>query len=135
VKKLPAFLALPRRDQVLLIEACATLAIVRGALHLFTIDSLRAWAGRLGHGNRAVESIVWAVRTASRSMPGTTCLSSALALQRLLSAQGCVSQLHIGVAREAEQIAAHAWVLHEGRVLIGEEGLERYTVLTTWTAG
>jgi hypothetical protein len=68
-------------------------------------------------------------------MPGATCLCSALALQHLLSAQGHASELHIGVAQEAKGIAAHAWVLHEGRVLIGEEGQDRYTVLTTWRAG
>ena len=135
MRKLAAFFALPLRDQALLIEAFATLATVRAALLLFTIDSLRAWAGRAGRGSKPVDRIVWAVRAASRSMPGTTCLCSALALQRLLSAQGCASELQIGVAREAKGIAAHAWVLHEGRVLIGEEGQDRYTILTTWTAG
>lgn len=135
MRRLAAYFALPRRDQGLLIEAFAALAIVRGALHLFTIERLRAWAGRPGRGNKPIDRIVWAVRTASRSMPGATCLGSALALQRLLSAQGCATELHIGVAREPQGIAAHAWVLHEGRVLIGEEGQDRYTILTTWRAG
>lgn len=133
--RLAAYFALPRRDRVLLIEAFATLAIVRAALHLVTIDRLRAWAGRLKQGTTPVDRVVWAVRAASLRMPGTTCLCSALALQRLLSAQGHASELHIGVAQEPKGIVAHAWILHEGRVLIGEEGQERYTVLTTWRAG
>ncbi len=135
MRRLATYFALPSRDRALLIEAFATLAIVRAALHLVTIDRLRAWAGRLQQGTMPVDRVVWAVRAASRRMPGATCLCSALALQRLLSAQGHTSELHIGVAQEAKGIAAHAWVLHEGRVLIGEEGQDRYTVLTTWRAG
>ena len=135
MRRLAAYLALPPRDQALLIMAFATLAIVRAALHLVTIDRLRAWAGHIKQGTTPVDRVVWAVRAASRRMPGVTCLCSALALQRLLSAQGHASELHIGVAHEPNGIAAHAWILHEGRVLIGEEGQERYTVLTTWRAG
>lgn len=135
MRRLAAFLALPGRDRALLIEAFATLVVVRGALRLLTIERLRAWASRLGQGNKPVDRIVWAVHTASRYLPGTTCLSSALALQRLLSSQGHGTELHIGVARDHQGFAAHAWVLHEGRVLIGEQGQDRYTILTTWKAG
>ena len=135
MRRLTAYFALPHRDRALLIEAFATLAIVRGALHLVTIERLRAWAGHLKQGTKPVDRVVWSVRTASRWMPGTTCLCSALALQRLLSAQGHASELHIGVAHEPQGIAAHAWILHEGRVLIGEQGQDRYTILTTWRAG
>lgn len=135
MRRLAAFFALPGRDRALLIEAFATLVLVRGALRLLTIKRLRAWSGRLAHGNMPLERVVWAVHTASRYLPGTTCLSSALALQRLLSSQGHATELHIGVARDPQGFAAHAWVLHEGRVLIGEHGQDRYTILTTWTAG
>ncbi len=135
MSRLAAYFALPRRDRALLIEAFTTLVLVQAALHLVTIDRLRAWAGHLKQGTTPVDRVVWAVRAASRRMPGATCLCSALALQRLLSAQGHASELHIGVAHEPKGIAAHAWILHEGRVLIGEEGQDRYTVLTTWRAG
>lgn len=135
MKRLAAFFALPGRDRALLIEAFATLVFVRGAMRLLTIDRLRAWSGRLARGDMPLDRIVWAVRTASRHLPGTTCLGSALALQRLLSSQGHATELHIGVARDPKGLAAHAWVLHEGRVLIGEHEQDRYTTLTTWTAG
>ncbi len=135
MKRLAAFFALPGRDRALLIEAFATLVFVRGAMRLLTIDRLRAWSGRLAHGDMPLDRIVWAVRTASRHLPGTTCLGSALTLQRLLSSQGHATELHIGVARDPKGLTAHAWVLHEGRVLIGEHEQDRYTTLTTWTAG
>lgn len=133
MKRVATFLALPHSDRMLVLEAAATLAIVRGALHLFTIDQLRAWAGRIERGTKPLDRIVWAVRTASRRVPGTTCLGSALTLQRMLSMQGYASELCIGVACESPKgIVAHAWLVHEGRVLIGEEEQANYTQLTAW---
>lgn len=129
------FRALPPRDRLLLVEAFAALGFVRIALHLVSIDRLRAWAGRRGSGGKPLDRIVWAVRAAQRAMPGATCLCAALALQRLLSAEGRVSDLHIGVTRERQGIAAHAWLVHDGQVLIGEQEQDRYTILTTWRAG
>ncbi len=135
MRQLAAFIALPWRDRRLLIEAAATLAFVRVVLHVWTIERLRRWAGRLERGARPVDRIVWAVRTVSRWAPGTTCLGSALALQRLLSAEGHVSELHIGVARQQPGLVAHAWIVHEGQVLIGDEEQATYTQLTHWRAG
>lgn len=135
MRRLAAFLALPWSDRRLLIEALATLAFVRVVLRVWTIERLRRWAGHLEQGTKPVDRIVWAVRTASRWTPGTTCLGSALALQRLLSAEGYVSELHIGVARQQPGLVAHAWIVHEGRVLIGDEEQATYTQLTNWRAG
>ncbi|MDI1267297.1 MAG: lasso peptide biosynthesis B2 protein [bacterium] len=135
MRQVAAFCALSWSDRRLLIEAFATLVLVRVALHAWTIERLRRWAGRLERGAKPVDRIVWAVRTASRWTPGTTCLGSALALQRLLSAEGYVSELHIGIARQQPGLVAHAWVVHEGRILIGEDEQATYTQLTNWRAG
>lgn len=135
MRRAAAFFALPRSDRRLLIEAFATLVLVRIALHVWNIERLRRWAGHLERGAKPVDRIVWAVRTASRWTPGTTCLTSALALQRLLSAEGYVSELHIGVARQQPGLVAHAWIVHEGQVLIGDEEQAAYTPLTNWRAG
>ena len=135
MRKLAAYFALPRADRRLLIEAFATLVFVRVALQVWPIERLRQWSGRLGRGAKPVDRIAWAVRVASRRLPGTACLSSALALQRLLSAQGRVSELHIGVARQDKGIIAHAWIVCDEQVLIGDEERETFTRLTHWRAG
>ncbi len=135
MRRLAAFFALPWSDRRLLIEAFATLAFVQVVLRVWTIERLRRWAGRLERGTKPVDRIVWAVRAASRWAPGTTCLGSALVLQRLLSAEGYVSELHIGVARQQPGLVAHAWIVHEGQVLIGDEEQAAYTQLTNWRAG
>lgn len=134
MKRVTSFLALPTGERLLLLEAFATLVAVRVGLRLFSIDRLRAWARRSKPGTQSIDRIAWSVRVASREIPRTTCLASAFALQRLLSAQGHSSELHIGVAREAEGFAAHAWLSCEGRVLVGEEEHEGFTRLVAWTS-
>lgn len=132
MRRLAAFRALPGSDRVLLLEAFATLAAVRVALHLTTVDRLRSWTARVRPGNGSVDRISWAVGVASRRLSGTTCLGSALTLQRLLSTQGHASELHIGVAMQDQGFAAHAWIVCEGRILMGDDEHDDYTRLITW---
>jgi hypothetical protein len=134
VRRLAAFVALPPGDRRLLLEALSALAAVRVALRFVAVERVRAWAGRVTPGTRPVDKIVWAVGVVSRQLPGTTCLKSALALQRLLSRHGHVSELHIGVAREDEKFSAHAWLTCEGRILVGELEHDRFTRLVAWKA-
>lgn len=127
-------LELSWQDRALLLEAFATVLYVRLALLAFSTERLRRWAGRPGRGMTPPDRIVWAVKVASRWTPGTKCLGSALALQRLLSAQGIASELRIGVAKTGALFAAHAWLVESGRVVIGEQGHEQYALLTSWPA-
>ena len=71
------------------------------------------------------------VRRVSRYVPAATCLTQALATQFLLTRQGQVSSLRIGVTKtEAGEFKAHAWLESEGKIIIGGvEGSRRYTVL------
>lgn len=132
MRRIATFFALPSGDRALLLQAFTTVAVVRISLPLFAISRLRAWAGRVTVGTRPVDRIVWAVGVASRWLPGTTCLVSALAMQKRLSAEGHASELHIGVARQDETFAAHAWLSCEGRILVGELDHERFTPLVAW---
>lgn len=132
------FFALPRADRGLLLEAMATVVMVRLALHLVAIERLRSWAARRATHTAAateaapVDRIAWAGRAATRAVPGTKCLASAFALQRLLSRQGYASKLHIGVARINDAFSAHAWLVCDGEILVGEDGHEAFTPLTAW---
>lgn len=134
MRRVAAFFSLPRGDRLLLLEAFCALAAVRLALPFVAVGRIKAWAGRVTPGTKPVERIAWAAGVASRSLPRTTCLMSALALQRLLSRQGHVSELHIGVATENGKFAAHAWLACEGRILAGELEHDRYTRLVAWRA-
>jgi hypothetical protein len=133
MKAIAAFLALSGGDKGLVLRAVAALTTVRVALIILPLERLRTWARNMrpGHG-RPVDRIVWAVSAASRRMPGTTCLVSAFALQRLLAREGHASELHIGVTKRDQALAAHAWVVCEGRTLIGEYDGDDYTHLIAW---
>lgn len=75
----------------------------------------------------------WAVSNASRAAFGATCLPQALAANALLSFQGYASVVRIGVRRgESGVVQAHAWVLSENRVVVGDDGecLKTFTPLT-----
>ena len=66
-----------------------------------------------------------------RSPWRTTCLRQALLLWFLLARRGVATELRLGVEKSVEgDFAAHAWVEHDGRVLIGGEFVQqRYVVL------
>lgn len=131
---LSALLALPGGDRRLLLRALVTLAGVRLALRVVPVDRLRRRVGRTRPHARTAERIAWAVQAASRRLPGTTCLASALAAQRLLARDGHDCQLTIGVARNERGFAAHAWVVCDGVTLVGGEESVDYTPLVAWSS-
>src|SRR5262249_36027485 len=116
----------------LLVRALLLLAMVRLWLPFASLDRLQQWARPGRNVARPMSTIVWAVRTAARWLPGTTCLPAALVLQRLLCAAGHQSELHIGVAQEGGRLAAHAWVSRAGEVLIGDNTPTTYSSLLFW---
>jgi Transglutaminase-like superfamily len=77
--------------------------------------------------------VAWGIRNAARVVPEATCFVQALAAQFLLARSGTPSQIRIGVAAgPGGEFVAHAWLLTDGRVVVGGSAseLRRYTVLT-----
>ncbi len=135
MNRLRTFFRLPAEERRMVLKAFAVLAFVRLALRAVHVDRLRHWASRRGRGRHSVDRIAWAVRTAAGHSPGATCLASALTMQRLLSESGHVCELHIGVARLDATFTAHAWIIHDGEILVGEHGQVEYTRLVAWRTG
>ena len=123
----PAFAA------VLLIRACLRFVPLRTWQRITT----RHWRGRppsLGETPTVVHDVTWAVSLVSRTVPGATCLTQALAAQILLSRRGCGSRLKIGVARAAAGgLVAHAWLESDGMVVLGGPDIGSYTPLNLAT--
>jgi hypothetical protein len=81
----------------------------------------------------AVNRLEWAVLAASRFVPRATCLTQALALQRLLSRSGYRSSVQIGVRLTDGRFAAHAWVEHEAKSLLSTDGhVLQYVRFFSW---
>jgi hypothetical protein len=86
--------------------------------------------------NHSVERIVWAVTAASRYVPGATCLTQALAGQRLLGQSGHHAAVRIGVTKDQQLgFQAHAWVICGEQVVIGGPEVNHYVPMVTWEEG
>lgn len=85
---------------------------------------------------RDAAALAWAVRAAARRVPHASCLTQALALDTLLAMAGQGGEVRLGVARRNDgSFEAHAWVEHEGRILIGGlPDLDRFSVLPSGAA-
>jgi hypothetical protein len=103
--------------------ACPSRLVLRYALRCSERANLRPPPGK-----PPASLIAWAVRAASRRVPKASCLTQALSGQIFLGMHAYASRIHVGVAREEDgRLSAHAWLEVEGRTLIGDHGLDRYT--------
>jgi len=66
---------------------------------------------------------------ARRHLYPMTCLRRSLVLQWLLRRAGIPAELKLGVRREGDGIAAHAWIEYLGQPVGEPEGIEQYARL------
>lgn len=145
MKRLRKFLSLTLSDRRLLVSATLLLGAIRLGLWLLPFQTWRhlllsraETAPELKAADRtSFNRVVWAVTVASRYIPGVKCLARALATKVLLTHQGYISELRIGIAKsEQGQLEAHAWVESQGRIVMGgSRDLPRYTPLPLLEAG
>jgi hypothetical protein len=141
-------LQLDRRDRALAFAAACTLAVTLAGLRTIGFNRVSRRASRVAGQNSKphswcgpppkwsvsrpdVDKISWAIRAASRVIPGASnCLVRALATQSLLGRYGYSSELKIGVRKApAGGLAAHAWLENAGEIVIGEFEIENYIPL------
>ena len=127
------FLRLSRADKKILSHAFLGLLLVRMALPWLSLRKIQRFArlvaGR-SQNSGAAGRTAWAVESAARFLPGTTCLSRALATQALLIRYGYDSRLTIGVSKQLRQpFEAHAWVTCGKEIVIGRAQAGRYIPL------
>ena len=110
VRKLRRFLNMSHRHRLLLLEAALLLGCAR--LVLLTLPF-----GRM----RAVGD---AVTVAARTVPwNAVCLPQAMAAKAMLARRGQGSALHLGTKAEGGGLAAHAWLVAGGEIVVGEAGI------------
>ena len=119
--KLPTFFTKPALERRLLLEALFTLWFVRLGLWLLPFGALLRLVRRpLGTSEVEVGRLTKTLTVVSRYVPRATCLAQALAGQRLLAAHGHPSRLRIGVRKDGARLGAHAWLEHQGVVIVGQ---------------
>jgi len=120
--RLVKFLKLPWHKKRAFLAAFWALWIFRIELWVLPFSSTREQASGMKakseSGELSVEDIIWSVEIASKFVLDSTCLTQALASKRLLSWNGYISALWIGVD-SCNGFAAHAWIERDGRVILG----------------
>lgn len=117
------------QDYILLFQAFSLLTAIRLGLFLLPFRILLGLLRTISYpathtsakGMHAVKTIVWAVEVSSRYTPGgAKCLARALTAKVLLNWHGYAPDLKIGVAKSnGGTLEAHAWIEHQGQVVIG----------------
>lgn len=122
------FAQLTATERRILILVLFVVGVARVTLIIFSTDTARKMAAKAATGaSGSLEQMVWAVRVASRYLPGATCLTQALAAQALLTQSGFPSQVEIGVAKDdLRRLQAHAWVVCHGQVVLGGQQTSHY---------
>jgi hypothetical protein len=88
----------------------------------------RANAGKVAD-HREIERTRWAVSAAGQKL-GASCLSQALAAQRLFARQGLRTELRFGAGRPCGEFMAHAWLESSSGVAFGDPQPAAYTSMT-----
>lgn len=133
MQTLKRFSRLTKQERSLVVQAVLATSVVRLSLALVPLRTVQRLAVAIGWRSDepfSADRIVWAVRSAARFVPGSTCLVQALAAQSLLLRHGYSPLLMIGVAKnEGERFGAHAWVVCESEIFIGGREAANYTAL------
>jgi transglutaminase-like putative cysteine protease len=128
------------RRRLYLREAFVAFVLARLAVRLIAPARIFAWVNRpLRRTSRfsldEVGWINWAVDTiAAKSAGHDRCLPHALAASAMLRRRGIASRLCLGVARENEELAGHAWVEVGDHTIIGDTGGDRFTRIAEFGA-
>jgi len=119
--------------RIYLREATVTLILAMLSLRIVSHRHIFAWATRSPHricrfAADEVRWVSWAVETAAaRGLIAAACLPRALAACAMLRRRGIPCRLHLGVARNGENLAAHAWVEVEHEKVVGGMEADRFT--------
>jgi hypothetical protein len=128
--RLRRFSALPRPAKALFLRAVLLLPLIAVSLRFRGFRSTQRILRRFlaipadAPSDAAAESrVVWTSRmvlAAARNSPiRSTCLERSLSLWWLLARQKVTTQFRIGVRKEGDKFAAHAWVERDG-IAIGD---------------
>jgi len=118
------FVDIDRRRRRLVLQAFVVVAASRVLLAIMPLRKVRPLMPALARvvirrpKPTALAELVWALSAANRRVSGA-CLSNALAAESLLARYGYTPVLRIGATLTTGTLTAHAWVEHDGEVVIG----------------
>jgi Transglutaminase-like superfamily len=141
MNKIQKFLHLDSSEKYLLIGAFLLLNSIRVGFLFLKFPLLQQILGRISKLRSdvstksviSIERIVWCVEVSTQLSPGgAKCLARALTVETLMKQNGYAPSLKIGVIKNSiEEFKAHAWIEHQGKIVIGGDlpDLNKYSSL------
>jgi hypothetical protein len=144
MNRLAKFARLSWPDRLLFLEAALWLGIARLAILLIPFRWIALLLGKhmaespvsMEPTHRSLaEHVSWAIRTASRHVPWKSrCLVQAMAVKGMLRLRGIPSTIYMGLAKdEDDNLKAHAWLRSGDMVVVGTPGVDRFSVVSTFS--
>lgn len=135
-----------REERLLLIEAGWALAVARAARGCLSFARIAVWFGSPGAESSVEVSpqlealagrVGKAVKTISSHLPWENrCLDQAIAAWLMLKIRGVTGTAYIGVAQDSgKNFQAHAWLRYGTLIVTGDQELENFQVLASFSKG
>jgi len=139
-------------ERRLLLEAAVWLGLARVAIVIISFRKLASLLGLVQRNSAAAPDqplvtqphedasalstkIGWAVRSVALRIPRqSTCLTQTLAGAAMLRRRGLPCSLSLGIVKDTDGIAAHAWLRFGDVVLTGANGHNRFTVISDFVS-
>jgi len=138
------FFALSNADRILIVRAVSLFIGIWIGLRLFSFGKILAvlnkYSARVsnsgGNSPRNPDKIIWAVSAIGRYLPlRPSCLEQALTARLLLCREGYHSIVRIGIAAGNDRFQAHAWLEHNGKIVVGNKAVEDFHPLPSFDRG
>lgn len=131
IRKVYKFIKLDNKRKVLFIQAFIILGISRALV--LSVHFKRLSKGFGVHGAetshevcediKTTKLVQWAINTASRFTPwNSNCLAKAITAQKMLKKRKISSTMYFGVAKEKNELTAHAWLRAGNIYVTGGDG-------------
>ena len=146
IRSIRNFIALPREEKRLFLEAYLWLGWMRAGILLLSFKRLtrgleqsRLPGERVPPGREQMRIALLVGRAIARAAARTpwesACLVQSLSARKMLQKRGIPGVFYLGVAREKEEMKAHAWTECGTLIVTGRAGHEAFTVVSVfgWT--
>jgi hypothetical protein len=140
IRKLRIFIKMDIKTKIMVIRVYGLTGIYRFKMLYIPFAKLAKKIGQQGmettedyHQDKHsyIKKVRKVVMMTSKNTPWESlCLVQALTAQNLLNKKNISNTLYLGLAKdENNKPIAHAWIKHGGKVVVGEKGMERFSVV------
>lgn len=142
LKKLKKFSQLSFEQKLIFIEAFFTLGMMSRAIHTKELKEITKdttqHKGEKRHTSTSKEDLQKAkmigdiVTKASVYTPWqSACLAQSLTIMQMLKRRSISGVFYLAVSKNND-LKAHAWSMHQDTILTGKNGIENFTILSTF---